>query len=150
MCNTAYSTPQTFIFRISTKHFILGFISSLCNYTTKGECINKAVCYKVFKVHRLKVIFKLIKVLTRQWSSVSGWLERIIWWRSVSINSETRYTSLKFSFCGGRIISLMDIICIGNIIDKQLASWMLLKIIESKLNEENPTKHLSWIKDKYS
>lgn len=102
---------------------IFCFIFSLCKNTTKGGYTNQPISYKVFQLSMIKShMLKVVKVLTRQWSSVNCWLERIIWCRSVSINSETRYTSLKFSFCGGRIISLMDIICIGEIIDKQAVS----------------------------
>lgn len=60
-------------------------------------------------------------LLTWQWSSVKAWLERIIWFRSVSISSYTIYTSLKFSLSGGLMMSLILIIC--TITMQQISSY---------------------------
>jgi len=44
-----------------------------------------------------------------QWSLESGWDDLIIWCRSVSMSSETKYTSLKLLLCTGIIISFRAI-----------------------------------------
>mmetsp|Transcript_36652 Transcript_36652/g.90504 ORF Transcript_36652/g.90504 Transcript_36652/m.90504 type:complete len:280 (-) Transcript_36652:472-1311(-) len=42
-----------------------------------------------------------------QWSSDRGWLERMIWCRSVSMSSYMTYTSLKFCTLAGAVTSTM-------------------------------------------
>lgn len=60
-------------------------------------------------------------LITWQWSSVKAWLERIIWFRSVSTSSYTIYTSLKFSLSGGLMMSLILTIC--TITMQQISSY---------------------------
>lgn len=117
------ASPKSQILRsqLAFSNRLLGF-KSLCIIPAEWMYLRpRRSWYKKYcKIHTYDLVFIhdfnlrerwMISYYTWQCSSDNPWLDRIIWWRSVSISSVPIYTSLNSLLKGGGITSFIAITC---------------------------------------